>query len=480
MDDALEWGLDPKDWGEVRREAHALLDDLLEFTRTQRERPAWRQMPEALEARFDAPLPEKGEGVAAACRDFREWVLPYPTGNAHPRFWGWVMGCGDAVGVMAEMAAAAMNCNVVGFDDSATRVEAQAVRWLSEMVHFRQGSGLLVSGASMANLVGLAVARSAKAGFDVREAGMAQSKGPLTVYVSNEVHFSAPRAAELLGFGAEAVRRIPVDARYRMDIGMLEQAIRRDRSEGRRPICVVGSAGTVNTGAIDDLSSMADIAQREGLWFHVDAAIGGWAALSPKLRPLVAGQERADSICLDLHKWLQVPYGTGCVLLRDASAHRAAFGYTAAYHSTVARGVSGHAARYSGMGPEQSRVFHALKVWMCLKAHGAEAYRNVVEQNVRQAQALAARVSREPKLELLAEPQLNIVCFRHRGNGDLNALNQEILFRLQESGAAVPSSTVLDGRFAIRVCITNHRTRTEDLTFLVDEVLRLGASVSGP
>jgi aromatic-L-amino-acid/L-tryptophan decarboxylase len=278
------------------------------------------------------------------------------------------------------------------------------------------------------------------------------------------------------------VRRIPVAADYRMDTATLRESIAADRRNGHRPICVVANAGTVNTGAIDDLEGIADLCQKEHLWLHVDGAFGALACLSPRLRPLVAGVERADSVAFDLHKWMYLPFEVACILVRDAAAHREAFSVSASYLAESDRGVMAGGLPFADRGIELTRGFKALKVWLSLKACGIGAFARVIEQNVQQAAYLAELISNHPDLELVAPVPLNIVCFRFapkdRTDAILDALNAEILLRLQESGIAVPSSTIIQGRFAIRVAIVNHRSRREDFDAIVAGVVAIGKDLS--
>ncbi|MGE5925889.1 MAG: pyridoxal phosphate-dependent decarboxylase family protein [Gemmatimonadota bacterium] len=477
--------LDPDDWAGMRALGHRMVDDMLGYLEQVRERPIWQPVPSESRSALARPLPRAPEGAERAYADFVEHVLPYPMGNIHPRFWGWVIGTGSPLGALAELLAATMNPNVGGGDHGATYVEAQVLDWCKEMLGYpMEASGLLVSGGSMANLLGLAVARNARAGYDVRKDGVRGAPGPLTVYGSSEIHSSIQKTVELLGLGHGALRLIPVNDRFEMDIGALEAAIAHDRAAGCVPIAIVGSAGTVNTGAFDDLAALARIAEREDIWYHVDGAFGAIAALDPELRPRLAGMERADSLAFDLHKWMYVPYDAGCILVRDAAAHRATFTLTPGYLARASGGVAAGEIWPSDFGIELSRGFRALKVWMMLKEHGIERFAALVRQNVEQARYLERLVRERPELELLAPVPLNIVCFRYRGDGtlseeELNALNTDLLVRLHEEAVAVPSTASIRGRKAIRVAISNHRTRREDLEGLIEGTLRIARQLTG-
>ncbi len=477
--------LDPRDWDELRLLGHRMVDDMLAYLQQVRERPVWQSVPAEVKASLDEPAPMEPGDVAAVYDQFRRDILPYPTGNIHPRFWGWVMGTGTPVAMLADMLASGMNPHLAGYDQSAALVERQVVRWMAELLgQPADASGLLVSGGSMANLVGLAVARNAKAGFDLREVGLQEPGLPrLVFYGSRETHSWARKSAELLGLGNSAFRRVPVTADYRIDLAALRSAIAADRKSGARPFCVIGNAGTVNTGATDDLRALAGIARGEDLWFHVDGAFGAFAALAPSLREIVAGMEQADSLAVDLHKWGYLPFEVGLALVRDEASHRAAFATRSSYLDATPRGIVAGGLPFAELGVQLSRGFRALKVWMSLKTHGAHTLGRLVEQNVRQARHLRDLVLAHPRLELLAPVPLNVVCFRFTSPGlddaALDGINQEILIRVQERGIAVPSSTVLEGRLALRVAITNHRSRLEDFDLLVGAVTSIGQELVG-
>ncbi len=475
--------LDPRDWEGFRRLGHRMLDDTIDYLATRREQPVWQPMPDSVRASFHETLPMEPVGAEAAYAEFVEKIRPYPNGNNHPRFWGWVQGTGTPLAMMADMLAAAMNPHMAGFDQAPALVEKQVLAWLAELMGMpRETSGVLVSGGTIANLIGLAVARHAKAGFDIREHGLQSYRGPrLVFYASAETHGWCQKAAELLGLGNSAFRRVQVGRDYRMDVAALRTLMENDRQEGMQPFCVVGNAGTINTGAIDDLRAIVKVCREEGLWFHVDGAFGALARLSPELRGLVEGIEEADSLAFDLHKWMYLPFEVGCVLVRDPAAHRNAFAHKQSYLTGMDRGVIAGGLPFADRGIELTRSFRALKVWLSLKAHGVKAFTKLIEQNVAQARYLVGLIESHADLELLADVPLNVVCFRYRpadgAEDSLNIVNQELLMRLQESGIAVISSTVFGGKFALRAALTNHRSKREDFQILIDAVLKIGQRI---
>jgi glutamate/tyrosine decarboxylase-like PLP-dependent enzyme len=479
----LEETLDPADWGELRALGHRMVDDMIDFLARLRERPVWRTVPEDVRKRLCEPLPEEPQGLERAYSDFLENVLPYPTGNLHPRFWGWVKGSGTAEGMLAEMLAAGMNCNVSGFDDAATLVEMQVIDWLRQLLDYpADASGLLVSGASMANLVGLAVARNAQSPHDASSDGWCDALGRMVVYGSREMHASIGKATELLGFNHSSLRRIPVNERFEIDVSALGAAIIEDRRRGLSPIAVVGNAGTVNTGAFDDLAALATLCEDEGLWLHVDGAFGVWASLSTTHGGRLRGLSRADSLAFDLHKWLYVPYEAGCCLVRSRERHRGTFAFTAEYLPPVQRGPSAGVVPFAEYGPQLSRGFRALKVWMSIKAYGRRRLARLIDQNLGQARYLAERIAADPGLEMMAPLSLNVVCFRFVDSAlsdeELDNLNTALLFELQEDGVAVLSQTRLHDRVSLRAAITNHRSRREDFDHLLSQIVKRGRAIA--
>ena len=469
--------LDPADWAAFRAQAHLMLDDMLGYIEKIRERPVWQPIPAEVRARFRSPAPRLGEELAQVHAEFMQDVLPYAQGNVHPGFMGWVNGGGTPVGMVAEMLAAALNANLGGRDHIPVEVERQVTAWVREIFGFPQGAtGLFVTGTSMANLIAVLIARDAALGYDVRASGVAAELQRLTAYTSNAVHGCVPKAMDIAGLGSDALRQIPTDSRFRIDLTALAEAIQRDREAGFTPFLVVGTAGTVNTGAVDDLAGLADLCQREKLWFHVDGAFGALARLAPDLAPKLDGIERADSVAFDFHKWGQAPYDAGFILVRDGEAHKNAFTLPAAYLQRAERGLAAGSPWPCDFGPDLSRGFRALKVWFTLKVYGTEALGASISRCGALARYLEERIAATPELELMAPVELNIVCFRYRAE-DTNRVNDAIVVALQESGIVAPSTTRIAGRTAIRAAIVNHRTSRTEIDALVDGVLALGSAL---
>jgi len=378
--------------------------------------------------------------------------------------------------MLAEMLAAGLNANLGGRNQAPIEVERQIARWAAQLFGFPQtASGLFVTGTSMANMLGVLIARADAFGLGVRRKGLAAYRKRPVAYASTAAHGCIARAMDLCGLGSDALHLVPTNARHQIDPAALAHAIATDRAAGLTPFLVVGTAGTVDVGAIDDLTALADIAQREALWFHVDGAFGALAILAPALARRLAGIERADSLALDFHKWGQVPYDAGFILVRDGELHRRVFATQAAYLRRETRGLAGGSPWPCDLGPDLSRGFRALKTWFTLKVYGTDALGGVISRTCEVARHLERRIGATPQLELLAPVELNIVCFRHRG-ADADALNARIVADLHESGIAAPSTTTIDGRLAIRAAIVNHRTDERDVEALVAAVLAFGAS----
>ena len=471
--------LDPQHWQAFRAQGHRMLDDMLDYVEHIRERPVWQPIPQRARDAFREPLPRQPGDLAAAHAQFMRYVLPYAGGNVHPGFMGWVQGGGTPVGMLAEMLAGGLNANLGGRDQMPLEVERQVVQWVRELFGFPESaSGLFVTGSSMANLIALLVARSAALGSDVRDKGHAACGRRLTAYTSAGAHGCIAQAMNVSGLGAGALRLVPANEADEIDADALQRAIADDRRAGYTPFMIAATAGTVDVGAVDDLAAVGAIARSEGLWFHVDGAYGALAMLAPDLAPRLAGIEAADSIALDFHKWGQVPYDAGFVLVRDSATQLETFGATAAYLRRDTRGLAAGSPWPCDLGPDLSRGFRALKTWFTIKVHGADKLGASISRTCALARYLRQCVEAEPALEMLAPVALNIVCFRYRAE-DADRVNADIVADLQESGIAAPSTTSVRGRLAIRAAIVNHRTSEEDIDALIAATLRFGAANCG-
>ncbi|GAA4011819.1 pyridoxal phosphate-dependent decarboxylase family protein [Actimicrobium antarcticum] len=468
--------LDPDNWTDFRQQSHRMLDDMLDYQQHLRERPVWQPIPQAQREHFTVPLPQTESTMAQAHARFMESVLPYGPGNTHPGFFGWVQGGGTPVGMMAELLAAGLNPNLGGRDQMPIVVERQVLQWVRELFRFPDtASGLFVTGTSMANLIALLVARTRALGPSVREQGVAGNR--LVAYTSQAAHGCVAQAMDLAGLGFSALRSIPVTASFAMDIAVLEQTIAADRAAGLQPFFITGTAGTVDVGAVDDLEAIADIAARERLWFHVDGAYGALGMLAQDVAPQLAGIERADSIAFDFHKWGQVPYDAGFILVRDGAQHFATFASPAAYLRRDERGMAAASPWPCDFGPDLSRGFRALKTWFTLTVYGAERLGQMISDTCRLARYLEQQIAARPELELMAPVALNIVCFRYRcGSDDAGRVNADIAADLQESGIAAPSVTTIHGQLVLRAAIVNHRTTEADVDALIRATLMFGAS----
>ena len=461
--------LDPSPWADLRAQGHRMLDDMFDHMEGLRGQPLWQAPPDATRRRFRADLPWAPCDLSHVHDQFMADIAPYASGNLHPGFMGWVQGGGTPVGMLADMLAAGLNANLGGRDHMPIEVERQITAWMAELFGFpADASGVFLTGTSMANLCAVMIARDRALGAQVRQTGVGETG--IVAYASRGVHGCVVRAMDMTGLGSGRLRLIDTDADHRIRLPMLERAIAADRANGLTPFLVVGTAGSVDVGAIDDLDALADIAAREGMTFHVDGALGALGVLSSRLAPQLSGIARADSLALDFHKLGQVPYDAGFLLVRDAEAHKRTFSHgDAPYLRPAERGLAGGAFWPCDYGPDLSRGFRALKVWFTLKTYGLERLGAVIDGACDLAGLLAARISAEPELELLAPVGLNIVCFGYRG-GD----NAAIAADLQEAGRVAPSTTTIGGVTAIRAAIVNHRTQACDIDALVDGVLASG------
>lgn len=470
--------LDPENWEMHRAVAHRAVDDAVDYLRDVRSRPVWQNMPSDVRTRFRSSVPDEGKPMDEVYRQIVTDLLPYPMGNIHPRFWMWYMGASNFTGALGDFLAAIIGSNLGGGDHAAAEIDKQVVGWIKEMVCFPDSaSGTLVSGGSMANLIGLTVARNKMSGIDLRDLGVGALAAPMRFYGSDQIHSCHRVAVEAMGLGNRALRRVPSDAACRMDLDALRAAIAEDRAAGLHPACVIATAGTVNTGAIDNLEAIADLCAAEGLWLHVDGCIGALLAIAPEGQALVRGIARADSIALDPHKWLHAPFEVGCVLVRDAEAHLGTFSVTPEYLEHAPRGIASGTWLHD-FGLQTSRGFRALKVWMALKEHGLAKFGRLIDQDISHAHYLSARIVDTPDLTLCHPTATNIVCFRYDPGGlseaELKRLNTEIMVRMQETGIAAVSDTTVKDLHCLRAAINNHRTTPSDLDVLVEEVVRQG------
>jgi len=452
----------------------------LENVRSIRSKPVWREPPGvSLES-----LPRCSVPLEQVVKHFEANILPFGAGNIHPRFSGWVNGAGNIYGALGESLAALINCNVGGRNHIGTNLEKEVIEWFKRFFAFSDGNstGILTSGTSMGTLIALTVARNSKSPWDVQIDGLIGGPKRLIVYASATAHSCITKTVDIIGLGRSAVRPIAFDSNFRMDTVALVNAIEADLKMGHLPICVVSTVGSVDIGAIDDVAAVAAIARKYSLWHHVDGAFGAFAVSLPEYSYLLSSFALVDSIAFDMHKWLQVPYDAGCVLIRDGEAHRRAFALRRDYLKGDETGLAAGEPWFCDFGPELSRCFRALKVYFTVKVLGFDALEAVICSNRKSALHLRDKiVSSYPRLEVLAPVPLCIVCFRYRGSGDkhldcvtVDRLNSDIVRALYDRGIAAPSTTKISGRIAIRCCIVNHRTTTEDCDKLAEEVDRIG------
>ena len=473
-----------------RQLGHRLVDQLADSLASVPSRPVTRgEAPSAIRAAFGltGPLPEEGTEPGPLLEQTTRLLFDHSLFNAHPRFFGYITSSPAPIGILGDLLASAVNPNVGSFilAPAATEIEAQSIRWIAELIDYPQDcGGLLVSGGNMANFVCFMAARLAKAGWNVREQGVGGGAGrKLRVYGSVETHTWIQKAADLSGLGVASIRWIPTDSKLRMDVAALRRQLEADKAAGDVPCIVIGTGGSVSTGAVDPLPDIAAACREYGAWFHVDGAYGGFAAAVPEAPDDLRGLSEADSVAVDPHKWLYAPLEAGCALVRDPEALRAAFSYHPPYYHFDER-----ATNYVDYGPQNSRGFRALKVWLALRQVGASGYRRMISDDIRLSRAMAAAVSRHPELELMTQ-ELSITTFRYvprdmrADTGDehverhLDALNRELLDRLQCNGEVFVSNAVIGGRYALRACIVNFHTEVADVEALPEIVARVAQGV---
>lgn len=460
---------------EFRQLGYRAIDILAEQLDTLNDYPTRQPVPDVVRERFvKQPLPETGISPNELLESFADEILPYPMGNASPRFFAWVNSPPAPLAVLAELLAAGLNPSVAGGDHAATYVEHAVLNWLKTIMGYStESGGVLASGGSVANLIALGVMRHVKTGGNVRAQGL-DSSAKMVIYTSTQGHGCIQKAVEILGFGHQNLRKIPVDAQFRMDLDALKTQITADRAAGLKPVCIAASAGTVNTGAIDPLDAIADLCAAENLWFHVDGAYGGVGILAEP--HLYKGLERSDSLAIDPHKWLYMPVECGCVLVKNAAAMRDAYSLVPAY-------LRDDAAMpwFSEFSIQQTRGFKALKLWMVMQQIGVEGYRELIQRDIALAKTLQAKIQSRPDFELVAAGQLSVTCFRysppHILEADLTKLNRTLLDAVQREGRTFITSTELNGKLVLRACIVNFRTTHHDLDVLLDALAEAGQNV---
>ncbi len=475
---------------EFRQLGYSLVDQIATFLATLRQHPVTPgEMPATVRHAIESDklLPDQGMDPGSLLKETAELLFRHSLFNGHPRFWGYVTSSPAPIGILGDLLASAVNANVGAWNLSpaASEIEVQTVRWIAELIGYpSQCGGLLVSGGNMANFVCFLAARNAKAQWDVRKVGLS---GPgarqLRVYASSETHTWINKAVDLFGLGADSIRWIPTDKQQRVNTTALQRQLREDQATGDLPFLVVGSAGSVSTGAIDPLSELAAICQEWGVWFHVDGAYGGFAASVPELSDEFDGLGKADSVAVDPHKWLYAPLEAGCALVRDRDALRRAFSYHPPYYHFAEEVVN-----YFDLGPQNSRGFRALKVWLALRQVGRTGYQQMIGEDIQLARDLHGYLANYPDLEAMTQG-LSITTFRYvpldlKSDVDsasvsayLNTLNQELLTRLERSGEAFLSNALIEGKFALRLCVVNFRTSQEDIKILPGLISRLGREV---
>jgi aromatic-L-amino-acid decarboxylase len=478
----------------IRAMGAATLEWVADYYRRQRTLPVYPKTSAAeLKALLEESLPQEGRAYQQLLATFRDVIAPNTRHNGHPRFFGYVSAPGSAVAAMADLLASALNPNVTAWRSapSPAQLERLTIDWIKEAVGFpATAGGLLMSGGSMATLTALAAARHRATGDAANTEGLQAYPRHLRLYASEERHHSVDKAAALLGIGRANVRIVPVDPAFRMVPAALDEAIAADIAAGLQPFAVVATAGTVVTGAIDPLPAIAAIARRRALWLHVDGCYGGFARLAPGVRDRLAGLEEADSIALDPHKWLYLPADCGCLLYRDAEAVRPAFTLDADYTRVMVDDPD-EAFAYWEYGPDLSRRFRALKVWMLLAHVGARELGAAIDANIDCARHLADLVAASDDFEMMAPVGLSIFCFRHvpafsRGisrtqaaERELDAYNERLLGAVQRAGSSYLSNASIRGRFALRGCVLNYRTSRRDMAILLDDVRAASRSLAG-
>lgn len=460
---------------QFRELGYRAVDLIAEQLAAVRDAPVRRPTGDLREQLMNQPLHREGQNPSDVLEDAANRLLPYPMGNNSPRFFAWVNSPAAPIAILAELLAAGVNPSVAGGDHAATYIEHAVLKWLKELMTFpADGGALLCSGGSVANLIALGTMRHVKTAGQIRARGFNSESAPMVVYTSTQGHSCIQKAVEILGIGSDYLRKIPVDADYRLDIERLRAQIATDRAQGLNPVCVAASTGTVNTGAVDPLNTIADLCAEEGLWFHVDGAYGGFGILAEQTAGLYEGIERADSIAIDPHKWLYIPVECGCVLVRDAQTMRDAFSLIPPYLRD-----DNALPWFSEFGIQQTRGFKALKLWMALQQIGEQGYRESISRDIALARTLQARIQARSDFELIAAGPLSVTCFRYAppGVNDLDTLNRQLVAIVQQEGRVFITTTELEGRLTLRACVVNFRTTEADLDTLLNVLAEAGQRV---
>ncbi len=474
--------LDPDDWDSMRILGHRMLDDMMSYQQKIRSRQFSFPTKEAIKE-ICVPLSTEGEGEEKVYEIFLKNVLPYSFGNQNPLFWGLVVGTGSPYGMLVEMLRGGINSPTETFTIEGY-VHQQVIEWIKEMMDFpTEASGIIVSGGSEANFTCLAVARNSKAEIDMKAKGLQGLQDRMILYCSDETHHCLERSVELLGLGNEALRWIPTNDDCQIKIDSLQKAIEEDRKMNNKPFCVIGCAGTVNSGAFDDLKALADLCAKENLWFHIDGAFGAWVKISESHSHLVRGLELADSLAIDLHKWMYMPYGIGCALIRNPLQHYSTFvyGHEAKYLKSTFEEIEDKFTDTHNLALTLSRNFNSLKAYMLFRAYGTKKYGQLIQQNINQTNYLADLINKEDELEITAPITSNIICFRFKpkdlNEEDLEKVNKLIYEALCRINFLMVSDTIIKGKYMLRVCNVNHRSQKKDFEFLVKEIKRIGMTL---
>lgn len=474
--------LDAKTFREV---GHHLVDEIADFLSSIRDRQVTAApTPRSLREKLPGSMPQTGSDPSLLLKDTWQLLADNSLLNGHPRFWGYITSSPTPIGMFGDFLASAINSNCGAFVLSpvATEIEKQTIQWLGQLIGYPAGAGIMVSGGNVANFVGFLAARKAKASWDIRNQGLHPQQGKWRIYTSAETHTWINKAADLFGFGLDAIRWIPIDADGKMNVSALEENIVEDKKHGLVPLLVIGTAGSVGTGAIDPLAQIAAICKKHDCWFHVDGAYGGFAAALPELKNSFQGLEFADSIAIDPHKWLYSPLEAGCTLVKNPAALTDAFSFHPVYYNF--EGKEEQQTNFYESGFQNSRGFRALKVWLGLRHLGAEGHINSIREDIQLAKEAFDLMQATAEIETFTQ-HLSITTFRYKPedvDSDsekdyLNKLNQQLLDRLQANGEVFPSNAVLNGNFLLRICIVNFRTTPADLEALISIVLREGKAI---